>query len=702
MPYDIRTVTVKAGVAPNTDFTPQSTEHYAFTDKVRMVNGFPEKIGGWQLLQLSGNYDIQGTPRNIFSYILSNTIYYLVASYKGVWAINVNTLYNATPVEDTATTYNNILGTYYGTLDPDPYFVQEGVLEVVVSDPGHPFMEGDILTFSGATTFAGLGSGDLNGTFSIGDVTTDSYSFGISTIPTSTEVGGGASIIRASRIVSVTQTQAYGEGDNVLISNVQSPVGGILESEIEGVRTVRSVTASGYNIVIDGVSTSSVSAAGGDVDIQGEIPDGQENSTVGYGYGMGLYGAGLYGVGKASSNPTPPTIWSFDRFGDLVIMTPGNQTGLYSWATSFNTLPELVANAPTEINYAFVTDNIAVTLGADNVPNRIKWSDQGSLTVWAPSTTNQAGEDDIEGAGEFISHAQLRGFNLLFTPSAVYSFRYIGKPFVFETKLVDASRGLIARNARIVVDGVAYWMGSGNFHMYRGGNVEIIPSNGFTQSSMKNYVYSNINQSQSDKIYCWYDKEFNEIWWHYPRGDSTECNAVVRLNVLDFTWVPDTSTRTAAEYPTPLQITPYLAGFRTVEVGGSFDDSFDEGFDIGVNTEEIASVYKHESGYDDDGVALAWRCDTNYATTGSMDTIDLGGVYQDNTITNGDISLTINTKLYPNQEPSTVTYPITIDNQNLIFRRHCRYWQYSISGNELGQFWRGGAWQELFKKSSKR
>jgi hypothetical protein len=677
MTYELKPISVLPGVAPSTDSTPQNTQHYVAADKVRFVDGVPEKIGGWTTLNTLGDFSIEGAVRNVYSYIFNSTTYYLVGTHTNLYRIVGQTLFNATPVQTVTDDYNNVLSTNYATLGSNPLSVTSGSPIVTVTDAGHKFRNGDVLNISGATATGGILEASLNGAKSISNCTTNTYQYNASANATSTATGGGASVVRASRLVSVAHANDFREGDNIVVQDVQNTLGGILPTQIEGIRVVRNVTGTTYDIVSDGFATSSVSASGGNYKIFPEIDDGQQNSTSGSGYGMGLYGVGLYGVSKESSTPTPPSIWSFDRFGSLVITTRGNQTGLYSWNNTTGTLPALVTNAPTAINYAFVTDNICVTFGASAQPNRVKWSDQGNLTVWTATAQNQAGEDDIEGAGEFISHAAVRGANLLFTRQQVYSFRYIGKPFVFETKIVDPSRGLIARNARVVVNGVAYWMGLDNFYMYRGGNVEVIPSNSYGESTMKEYVFDNIDQNNALKSFAWYNSQFNEIWWHYPSLGAQECDRVVRFNVIDRTWTPDTMNRNAGEYPSVLGSFPYLA-----------DNS--------------GNILQHENGTDDNGSPLAFSLTTPFFSTESKQTAILGGVYQDNDISTGNINLTINTKRYPNQTADSSTYPITTGNANLIYRKSARYWQYTVSGATLGQSWRSGSWMELIKGSGNR
>lgn len=643
------------------------------------------------MLNLAGIYGILGTARMIFSYTLGNVIYYLVGTNSNLYSIVGNTLFNATPMDVDDDTYMNILGTFYGTLSNNPFFTIIGTSTVVVTDPSHPFLDGDSVEFSGAVGFNGVPAGNFNTAVTVTYVDANSYSFQAATVATGSGDGGGAVVVRTDKIVSVVQANTYVQGDNVTISGVGSAVGGIPTADIEGIRVVRNVTASGYNIVADAFATSSAALVGGAITIAHEIPAGPVDSTVGLGYGMGLYGIGLYGTPLGATTPTLPRIWSADRFGLLVVATPGTQTGLYSWDSTVATLPELVTNAPTAINYAFVSDNIAVTLGASATPQRIQWSDLGNLTVWTATAQNQAGLQDVESAGLFMSHTALTGFNLLFTNTQVYTFRYIGPPFVFQIQLIDSGHGLIAQNARITVNGIAYWMGNGNWYYYNGGNVNIIPSNSTSQSTIRNYIYNNLNTGNISKIFCWYNPQFDEIWWHVPTGSSTEPNTVARFCIKDQTWCMDTTDRTAGEYPTVQNQSniPYLA-------------------------DTSSNIQQHEIGYDDNGAALAFACYGPYFSTGSSRIVNLGGIYPDNILNVGNISVGINWKRYPNETAGGVVYnpqnpggfssgfssgfQLSSDAPylNLTYRINTRYWQYAIAGNVVGQFWRAGQWLELF------
>lgn len=679
MPYANKPIEVIPGIQPDTDFTPQSTPHFVEGDKVRFVDGFPEKIGGWAVNTPDMEIPLNGCPRNVFSYLFNNNVNYLIGTHSHLYHLEGTALTNITPVQTTTTALNNVLSTFYGTLGNDPIATVSGSSVITITDTAHKFKNGDIVSFTGSTDVNGILAAQINTGFFVANTTTNTYQVTTAGTATSTGSGGGAAVVRASRIVSVLDTNDFQEEDTIVISNLGVAVGGIPAADINGIRRVRNVTGTGYDIVADSAATSSVTNTGGNIDIAEQIDPGACDPTTGSGYGLGQYGVGLYGVAKQASDPDLPAIWSFDRFGDLLVFTLGSQTGLYSWNGLLTTLPELVSNAPSAINYTFVSNEIAVTLGANATENRIQWSDQGALTTWTPTAQNRAGQDDIEGASEFISHARLRGFNLIFTRDQVYSFTYIDRPFIWNTQQIDPARGLIARNARVVVNGICYWMGQDNFYQYSSGNVEIIPSNSISQSTVKKFVFENLDSPNQSKIFAWYNSDFNEVWWHYPTSGTEEPNRVVTYNIRTQVWGTHILDRTAGEYPTPLTSLPIL---------------------MNVTASDTGIIYQHENGSNDDTSALTFTLKTPFFNSGTHP-VALGGLHFDS-IRNGDVTVTLNTKFYPKGTLATSTYTVSDTTDKIAYRRRGRYWQYEISGDVLNQAWRNGQWIEELKPSGRK
>jgi hypothetical protein len=672
MPTELIPFSFLEGVEPVTDRTSSSTQHYISSKGIRFKDGFPEKIGGWQSLSFDGHSSIEGTARSIFSYKLDGYTRYLVGTHTNLYDIFGSVLTNITPVKTATIAIANSLDTYYGTLANDPISTTDGSTTITITDTAHKFQAGDTVTLSGSTAVNGIPAGDINATQFIRSVPdANTYTIIVNTAATSTGTGGGASVVRASGIVTVNATaHDLSDGARVKIAGATA-FGGILAAEINLEFIIRNSVTNAFDVVTEGTATSSVSGGGGaGTTYQEPIDAGNKDTTSGQGYGVGLYGVGLYGVSKTSTSSDPPRIWSHDRFGDLTISMSNDQSELYSWDGDIEEAPIPVSNAP-QGNYCFVSNNIAVVLGASAEENRIQWSDQGGLTNW---TTGQSGQDDIEGAGKFLSHASARGENLLFTENQTYRFRYIGGQFIWQTSLLDPSIGLIAQSARVVANGVVYWMGSNNFYMWRGGNVEVIPSNSSPECTALKYVFEDLNFGQKEKIFAWYNPKFREVWWEYNSSNSSDPDRVIRVNIDTFSWCIDELERTAAEYPSILSQTPYLAN-------------------------ESGTIYLHENGLNDDGSGLDWNLETSFVY-GGTDTVQLSAFIPDHNVT-GDVSVQVVTKDYPKSDnKSDKTYTVSPTDDRISCGQNGRYWNYRLSSNALDQQWEGGLWYHEVKKGT--
>jgi len=675
-PSQLTPIECLAGVEPVTDKTAFKTQHYTFSDKIRFVDGVPEKIGGWMNSPFANGDEVKGTSRSVFSATINGRVYTMIGTNEKLYSVIGSRLTNITPLDANTIAIANSLATHYATLANDPISVVLNSNIVTITDSEAAlFKVGDIVTISGATTTGGILNTALNASHVIRSIVGTTYTVRVGTNATSTTSGGGASVVRSSGLITVTDA-AHGQedGDRVKIT-MAADTGGILAAAINLEFIIRNVTTNTFDVMTAGTATSSVSGGGGGATLyQQEIPIGLVNASFGQGYGMGLYGVGLYGVSKLSTaGQLYPRIWFFDRFGNTIVMTPGNQTGLYQWNGVTTTAPVLVSGAPDEINYAFVSDNILVTLGYQQ-GNEIFASDQGAITQWTASSTNQVFQDDVEGAARFLSHASVNGTNLLFTENQTYTFKYVGLPLIWDIELLEPNIGIIAPMARVVVEGVAYWMDDNNFYKWEGGNVQVIPSNSNYQTTIYNYVFGNLNTNQKSKIFCWYNKQYNEIWWHYLSELSNEPDRVARFNVKDQTWCPDTLDRTAAEYPIISLVNP-----RLINVG---------------------TLYKHEIGTDDDLLPMEFTLKTNLRTTGK-DTTTVVGIVPDS-IQNGDLELTIHSQLWP-QATATMKediLAIASDTTYVPYTVNGRFWDYTWVGAELGQAWQMGNWQEYVQKGA--
>lgn len=676
---DFREIDIVPGVMPVTDATPSDIPCWAASYHVRFdpTTGRLRKLGGWVNIPFNYGLQISGYTRTIYSATINQKVYTVIGTDSNLYGLIGSYLTNISPLQTVAVAAANSLATHFGTLANNPITAVSGDNNLTIADADAArYMVNDNYTLSGSSAVHGIPNTDINTAHVIRAIGAGFVVIRVATAATSSGTGGGASVVRSDGLIRLTKT-AHGllNGQRVKIAGAAN-TGGILAASINLEFIIRNIAVNTFDFMTAGTATSSVTAAGGaGTEYYPQIAPGNINQGNGQGYGAGLYGVGLYGTALVSSSgETYPRIWFCDRYGDNIVLTPGNETGCYTWDGSTDTAPTLIPNAPTDVNYLFVSDSILVTFGHD-VENKIFASDQGDYTQWTASSTNQVFEDIIEGAGRFISHCPVDGYNLIFTELQTYTMKYIGGTAIWQILSLDPAIGLIAPMARVSVNGIAYWMGQDNFYMFRGGKIEVMPCNFAPESSVLRYVFKNKNYAQRFKFFAWYNEEFDEIWFHYSSGSSNEDDRVARFNRKLQCWVPDDLPRTAGEYPLMSLSNPRLAN--------------------------VGTLYTHESGNDDDGAPMLWSATTKKYVSGPFTAVNTQIV--PDSVQTGNINLEVRTYNYPQSSVAMNdnNYAIAPTTEKVPVQLNGRFWDYTISGLDLGQSFLMGQWYEEPQKGAK-
>jgi hypothetical protein len=182
-------------------------------------------------------------------------------------------------------------------------------------------------------------------------------------------------------------------------------------------------------------------------------------------------------------------------------------------------------------------------------PMLVRWGDQESLTTWYPAITNQAGSVRLSHGSKIVTTLQSRQEIVVWTDSSLYSFQYLGPPYVWGTQLLADNISIIGPNAAAMASGVSYWMGVDKFYKYDG-RVQTL------RCDLRQFIYENINLQQSDQVFASTNEGFNEVWFFYcsitgPDGTGTDNNPniivdrYVVYNYLEDTWYYGTMQRTA-------------------------------------------------------------------------------------------------------------------------------------------------------------
>ena len=516
-------------------------------DKIRFRSGYPEKIGGWELLSSA---TFQGTCRSLWNWVSINSFNLMGVGTELKFYIEYGgTYYDVTPIRRTVT-LNNPFATVYDS----PI--------VTVTDTAHGAITGDFVTFSGATTVGGL---DLNNEYQITYVDSNTYTItAVSPATGTVAAGGGASVVANYQINNGTNIGSYQVGWGAGLWG--GVITGVALTQLNG-----AINNSVTTVVVD--STTGFPAAGVFAIDSELISYTSKTGTQFNGCTRGYSGTtaashldntltynatNYYGWGQSASqtSSTQLRLWSQSNFGEDLLFSP-RQGALYLWQPGNGSSPNITTRAtlvsgtdvPSYINDIMVSDSsrIVIAFGCNDYgaygttaqdPLLIRWTAQESYTDWTPSALNQAGSYRLSHGSRIIGSLQTRQEIVVWTDAAIYSMQYLGPPYIYGFTLLADNISIVSPNAMATASGVVYWMGVDKFYVYSG-RVETLPC------SVRTYIYDDINREQFPQCFSGTNEGFSEIWWFYCSADSAVIDRYVIFNYLDRVWYYGTLGRSA-------------------------------------------------------------------------------------------------------------------------------------------------------------
>lgn len=143
-------------------------------------------------------------------------------------------------------------------------------------------------------------------------------------------------------------------------------------------------------------------------------------------------------------------------------------------------------------------------------------------------------------------------------------------PTFWRYETITSQTSILSSQCVIEYDGIYYWAATDRFMLYNGVPKEI------PNLMNQNWFFDNLNYNERQKVYATKVPRYGEIWWFYPRGNSTECNDAVIYNVRENTWY-DLGTalgaRRSAGYFSQVFRYPINAGWLPDSVGGVLEVS---------------------------------------------------------------------------------------------------------------------------------
>jgi len=302
-------------------------------------------------------------------------------------------------------------------------------------------------------------------------------------------------------------------------------------------------------------STSSDSGNGGSSVVGAyELTTTATSSTELTGWGAGGWGAGPWSSGEQSTEVL--RLWAQTNFGEDLIFGPRGGR-LYYWdasvETPFSTRAVELSTRSGASDVPVVQNNILVSdinrfvfcFGTNSIgsstrdPMLIRWSDQESAVNWTPAATNQAGSLRLSRGTEIVTASQARQEVLVWTDSSLYSLQYVGVGSgVWGAQLVGEKISIASQNSVAYANGVAYWMGTDKFYQYDG-RTRTLPCD------IRRYIFTDINAEQYTQVFGGSNEGFNEVWWFYCSGNSSNIDRYVIYNYAEEIWYYGNMARSA-------------------------------------------------------------------------------------------------------------------------------------------------------------
>ena len=458
----------KAGI--NQDVTNYSNEGGWFEcDKVRFLNGYPEKIKGWEQ---NGTYTLDGTCRALFGWVTSFTDNFLAIGTNSKVYIDVGeNLNDITPIRATSEA-NNI------------FAATDGSSTIVVTSSSHGAVTGDFVTFSGAVSLGGnITAAALNQNYEITKIDSNSYSISARdtdnntvTANSSDSGNGGTSTVQTFEITAGNGTVEYGYGWGTSTWGRLTWGSGSLQPVILPL-TVWFFDNFDNDLIMN-VNT-----------------DGK--------------GAIYYWARGSVVDPTN------------VISTRAVLLSSRSNAS----------DVPAEVGQIMVSqvDRHLLAFGATPFgggtfdPLLIRFSNQDEPENFTPSTLNSAGFIKVSSGSRIVTAFRTRQEILIFTDMSVHSLQFLGTTDVFGLQELEANISIASPRCVAGASNILFWMGADKFYMYNG-KVDTLPC------TLRDFVFNNINFDALAYVYAGTVEAQSEVWWFYPSKNSSTNDSYIVYN----------------------------------------------------------------------------------------------------------------------------------------------------------------------------
>ena len=202
-----------------------------------------------------------------------------------------------------------------------------------------------------------------------------------------------------------------------------------------------------------------------------------------------------------------------------------NATGTGAATATFNNNVSVSGGVVVLHPYVFVFGNNGL----------IKNCSAGNAQDWVSADANEVNV----ASGKIVAGLPVRGGSnapsgLFWSLDSLIRVSFIGGAGTpaqyWRYDIISSQSSIMSSQSVIEYDGIYYWCGVDRFLLYNG-TVKEVPND-----MNQNYFFDNLNYNQRQKVWVTKVPRYGEIWWFYPRGDSTECNDAIIYNIRENCW----------------------------------------------------------------------------------------------------------------------------------------------------------------------
>ena len=532
-------------------------------DKVRFRFGFPEKIGGWTRYT-SSTY--QGTARDLHPWVaLDGSRYLGVGTHLKYYIVEGGSLFDITPIRATQAAGSSAV----------VFAATNGSTTVTVTDVGHAAGTGDFVTFSGATSLGGTVTATvLNAEYQITRLTSDTYTITLAAAANASDTANGGANVQAQYQTSVgldTQVGGTGWGAGAWGGTTETALETQLNEALDDNETAvdvddeTGITTTGDIILVDSELMTVTSTTDDNTLTVARGASGttaathSDNTRVFLAKGNTSSDADYVGWGQASALTTETTLrtWSHDNFGEDLLINV-RDGGIFYWDRSdgLNTRATALSaesgatSTPTIAKQIMVSDQgHVIAFGCDTeadpgtqdpliIRTSSNTSVSASLTKWQVEDTETAQELRLASGSTIVAAIKTRTLILVLSDNAAYAMTYQGGTSPYLLQSLSESISITSPKAAVAVGEFVFWMGRDSFYIFDG-NVKQMPC------TLHDYVFTDFNDEQNEKIAAGHNSSFGEVWWFYPSKNSTTIDRYIIYNYQQQIWYYGNLTRTA-------------------------------------------------------------------------------------------------------------------------------------------------------------